>query len=76
MNLAALRTLRTVIGMRGRVSYEGLDFRVIWDWYVMDDFEFKTDLGVEEEDFSHKVKNSYLPLLLIIMVIIIVTVSE
>ncbi len=48
----------------------------IWDWYVMDDFKFKTDLGVEEGDFSHKVKNSYLPLLLIIMVIIIVTVSE
>ena len=62
--------------MRGRVSHEGLDFRVIWDWYVMDDFKSKADLGVEEEDFSHKVKNSYLPLLLIIMVIIIVTVSE
>ena len=41
----------------------------------MDDFKFKTDLAVKEEDFSHKVKNSYLPLLLIIMVIIIVTVT-
>ena len=41
----------------------------------MDEFKFKTNAGAEEEDSSYKIKNSYLPLLLIIMVAIIVTVA-
>ena len=45
------------------------------NWIIMDEFKFKTDAEVED-DFSYRVKNSYLPLLIIIMVIIIVTVTS